>query len=274
MTGGTIKGTIWNEHGTMTLDGIEAETLPVTYATASLIKNNSTLVIDDSDLKLVTNMPSGSQYMSAIDNTNTLTISNSSITTDHTNVAVQINVHLIHNTGTATYNNTTVASNDLTLQDFSSYRSNYGIYNTGTFNFESGTIINKRIYSYALYNDGGTTIIKSGNITAEGTTAYGVYVNNGIVILGEAEPSTSPDYGKATAHVSTTDPYIEGIGSATGIGVKLNTGKLYFYDGKLVGNTSAKPDTATEVEHLYEATNYTDPDTGYEYCILIYMPNN
>jgi hypothetical protein len=171
-----------------------------------------------------------------------------------------------------------------------------GIYNTGTLEYNSGTINVSRGYSYGIYTDGGNTTfhagtvnvagsaasygyyanngattILDGTITATGGNAYGIYVaENGNVTMGEAEPTESEDYGKETAHVSTTAPSISAIGTTSGIGVKKADGKFNYYDGKITGSTAAKPELPTKIEYLYEATNYTD-ENDHQYCILTYM---
>jgi hypothetical protein len=90
--------------------------------------------------------------------------------------------------------------------------------------------------------------------------------------MGEAEPTTSPNYGTANADVSIIAPSVTAIGTNTGIGVKKTEGEFNYYDGIITGNTNAKPELPTKIEYLYQAINHTDGD-GYEYCILEFMRN-
>ena len=122
---------------------------------------------------------------------------------------------------------------------------------------------------YNIYIKNGIINLKSGNILSRGTES--VYIDSGAVTLGEPEPTDSLGYGKDTANVSTTNPYIEAIGTTTGIGIKNVAGRLNYYDGKIVGSTAAKPEVASDIEYLYESIDYTDEETGYKYCILEWM---
>ena len=76
---------------------------------------------------------------------------------------------------------------------------------------------------------------------------------------------------KETANVSTTTPLIQGVGTNTGYGIKIDGGALKYYDGKIIGNTNAMSNLASEVEYMYEVKTYTDSETGYKYCILEWM---
>ena len=88
---------------------------------------------------------------------------------------------------------------------------------------------------------------------------------------GIPEVVGSPTYGRDTADVSITDPFIYAVGTVTGIGVKNAAGSFNYYDGKIMGNTQAKPEIPTKIEYLYEAIDYTDDETGHPYCILEWM---
>ena len=141
----------------------------------------------------------------------------------------------------------------------------YGIYNANNakVNFNSGTL---SIYggreTYGIYSGGSNSNIKmlSGNILVnQAILGYGIYINNGEVILGSQD-------GK----VSITDPSISSICSTTGVGIRKVNGYLKYYDGKILGSTSAKPETTTDVEYGYEARNHKD-ESGNDYCILEYM---
>ena len=119
-----------------------------------------------------------------------------------------------------------------------------------------------------MYSDNANNniTILSGTIDVDSINAYGIYVNNGTVTMGEYDGS-----GTEEVEVSTTDPMVKAVGTTTGIGAKKVNGYLKYYDGKIIGSTNAKPDTTTEVEYNYEVKFYNEADTGYEYCILEYM---
>ena len=51
-------------------------------------------------------------------------------------------------------------------------------------------------------------------------------------------------------------------------GIKKNTGSFYFYDGRLIGNTAAKPEIATSTEYLYETKEELNAEDGNYHCIL------
>ena len=124
---------------------------------------------------------------------------------------------------------------------------------------------------YGIDNTNGTLTMVNGSIDVSGATAYGIYIPNGSVTIGEAEPSDSPNYGTAQANVSTTIPSIRAVGTSSGIGVKRTNGAFNFFDGRIVGSTSAKPDATTLTEHYFSAENeYTETDTGYKMCYPVY----
>ncbi|MBQ4030637.1 MAG: InlB B-repeat-containing protein [Bacilli bacterium] len=138
----------------------------------------------------------------------------------------------------------------------------------------SGNNKSNSYVSYGIYNDSGTSVVKTGTIDVKGATTYGIYINSGEVVFGVPEPTDSINYGGEFADVSTTNPYIESVGTNQGIGVKNNNSRFKYYDGKILGSTSAKPELATDIEYLYEAIDYTDSETGYKYCILEWMRNS
>ena len=127
-------------------------------------------------------------------------------------------------------------------------------------------------YYYGIYNPTGTITLTSGTVKATGKigAAYGIWNDSGTVTIGVPEPTTSQNYGRDTADVSTTNPDIKAIGTNTGIGVKNNTGKVYYYDGKITGSTAAMPEKPAGVEYLYEPKDYQDSN-GYQYRILEWM---
>ena len=178
-----------------------------------------------------------------------------------------------YNSGRLFINNSSIKLNDKT-----NYTNKlYGLYNyglgTATLNNTSIKVTTPKGTAYGLYSheaDSIATILGGAIEAADSTTAYGIYIN-GTVTLGEAESSDSPNYGSEFANVSTEYPLIKGIGTTSGIGVKKVSGYFNYYDGKLVGSTSAKPDATSEVEYDYEVSTYNEEDTGYEYNILEYI---
>ena len=92
--------------------------------------------------------------------------------------------------------------------------------------------------------------MESGSIDVSAKNAYGIYINNenAKFVLGIKDGS-----GLITADMSNTDPEVKAIGTNLGIGVKKINGTLYFYDGKLIGSTYAKPETAQQSETGFEA---------------------
>ena len=228
-----------------------------------------------------------------IDNYGTMNIANSTLTQIISEKSDPI-TQAIGNSGTLELTNTAV---DVHLENATSdNRSATGIHNTGTLEYNSGSIDISRGHSYGIYTDGGTTTfhtgtvniagsaasygyyansgastILDGTITATGGNAYGIYVaKNGNVTMGVAEDSSSAGYGNENADVSITAPNIRAIGTSTGIGVEQVDGIFNYYDGRITGSTSAKPITSTKTEYHYEATFFTDDD-GYNYCYLTYI---
>lgn len=279
MSDSTITGSIDNGSGTMTLNNLDisASTIGFNYYSYFLISNHSTLNADDirATLPLHNAYTNSSSYsFSILYNTGTATIANSTLEAEMSGTKKSSSVHAILNLGgTLNYTNSSATIKALDSITTSS-RSATGIHNTGTVNYNSGSISveHSTNTSYAIYNttENAQVSILSGDLSASGTTAYGIYIDNGEVTLGEAEPTTSPNYGTANANVSTTAPAITAIGSQTGIGIKKNVGKFNYYDGIITGSTEAKPELPTKIEYLYEAKNYTD-DNNHQYCILEYM---
>ena len=159
--------------------------------------------------------------------------------------------------------------------DISSKDKTYGIYSQGgtsTYNSVNITSHSTDYAAFGFYNQAGTATYESGNIDARGSrdTTYGIYIQSGEVTLGIPEDPSSPNYGRDTADVSTTNPDVYAQGT-TGIAVKNAGGKFNYYDGKLMGNTSSMPETPTKVEYLYEPVEHIDNVTDYRYYILEWM---
>ena len=62
-------------------------------------------------------------------------------------------------------------------------------------------------------------------------------------------------------------PVVRAIGTTSGTGIKKLAGGFYFYDGKIIGSTEAKPEIASATEYLHE-TKETQGEDGYFYCVL------
>ncbi|MBR3378004.1 hypothetical protein IKG50_01605, partial [Candidatus Saccharibacteria bacterium] len=155
-----------------------------------------------------------------------------------------VNTYALYNTGTASFIDSHISFNPANLTEGYSPYSAYGIYNTsGTIGFESGSIY------------------------VPNKTAYGIYSETGTITLGVPE-QPGPTYGKEDADVSTTNPDIKAIGTTTGIGVKnANGGKVYYYDGRITGSSSAMPENPTATEYMFDPKDYTD-ENNYHYRIL------
>jgi hypothetical protein len=202
----------------------------------------------------------------AIKNTKNMTIKNNSIIATTITDAYS-NMTNIQNSGSIIIEDSAINATRSRLG-----YTTYGIYNTGTVDNKNTNItIAGSATAYGIYNQSNNVTHKSGSIIITGTTAYGIYINNGEVTAGIPEIVGSPTYGRDTADVSLTDPLIKAVGATTGIGVKNYNGFFNYYDGRLEGNTAAKPEIPTKVEYLYEPFVYNDTETGNEYCILEWM---
>ena len=270
-----------NNGATLTLNNVEIN--------GPVSNNSSTLTLNDLDIN-------GKTY-----NNGTLYLNSVKIDQIIENGAIS----LFHNRGTATIKKTTIEVEDInknstgttiaiqnegtlyvldeseiiaTISDnlTFSYRIVKGINNTNQLFFEDSTLtVNGNIYtseypSFGIYNESGTSTVRTGDITVDGMISYGLYVNTGDLILGIPEPPNSPNYGGEFADVSLTNPHVLSKG-ITGIGVKNAGGHFKYYDGIIIGSTSAKPEVASDIEYLYESFDYIDEDTGYEYSILEWM---
>ncbi|MBR3378369.1 hypothetical protein IKG50_03515 [Candidatus Saccharibacteria bacterium] len=151
----------------------------------------------------------------------------------------------------------------------------YAFYNSGTASFIDSHITfdptnltaNYSPYSaHGIYNTSGTIGFESGSIYVSNKTAYGIYNDTGTITLGVPE-QPGPTYGKEDADVSTTDPDIKAIGSSTGIGVKNASGKVYFYDGRITGSSSAMSENPTATEYMFDPKDDID-ENNYHFRIL------
>ena len=194
----------------------------------------------------------------AINVSGTLNLTNSKIISDFSNIQNSGSIKIINNTGTI--NATNFDTDVYTMnQDIYGIYNNKGTVNLNNYNLNITDNSSNRTL-YGLYNtETGKINFLTGNINLIGAKlAYGLYINNGEIVLG-----------KNDGNVSTTNPTVKAVG-LTGIGSKKINGYLKFYDGKITGSTNAKPETTTEIEYGYEVRNHIDDD-GYEYCILEYM---
>ena len=204
-----------------------------------------------------------SYYDYGLYNNSTGTINSNNLTINLANIDYDYNkpVYGLYNSSTGTVNLTNF---NMTTIDNTNTWTIKGIYNnsTGTINLNNGNVSmtggKETIGLYSQTANGNINFL-SGNISVINTaTSYGAYINNGNITLGTKDEK-----------VDITTPTIKAVGT-TGIGAKKVNGYLKFYDGKITGSTSAKPETTTEVEYGYEVHNYTD-ENGYDYCILEYM---
>ena len=208
----------------------------------------------------------------AIDNSGELTLKDSTATQLYYGFNSDIN-YLVRTTGgKLTVDGSTLLS-DQSNNTGNANLAHYGIHSANSIvNITDSDITVEKAKGYGVMNDNGTVFIDTTDISINSTESYGIYNNTGEVTLGEAEPTDSGNWGKATASVSTTDPNIKAVGTSNfGIGVKNISGRFNYYDGRITGSTQAMPETPTNVEYKYEPRFDTDGD-GYQYCILIWLP--
>ena len=154
-----------------------------------------------------------------------------------------------------------------------SYNSKYA---GGVYSLEGSPILNNvsinvhdsEEVTYGFYSEGGEITIETGSIHASGNIAYGAYITRGSVVLGIEDGR-----GTEAADVSTTNPYIEAIGTTTGIGISQGNGLFKFYDGYIIASTAPRldGDITTATDKNYQVVTKTDGLTGYNYCILEFM---
>ncbi len=249
----TINGYVYNNgNATLTISNSTIVKNSTKNSTEYAINNPGKIVLEDTSVSLYIK-DTGTTYAYAINNNNS-----------NSNLVIK-------------------GDSEVKLIDENDHRVSYGygINNSGNVTIEKADIVVDNSHStnntYGLYNGGGMTVFKTGSIQAYGRTAYGIYINSGTVTLGIPEIVGSPTYGRDTADVSLTNPYIFAKGASipnqtvSGVGVKNIGGSFNYYDGKIMGSTSAKPEIPTKIEYLYEAIDYTDDETGHPYCILEWM---
>ena len=265
----TIAGLV-NNAGPLTInrsqiikDGTNAPSVMTLAANTTNVINNSVISSTTSNSNYVESAP-----RAVINNAGSLELNSSTLSMKITG-SNNFQSRTLYNNGVAIMRGTTTVSVDAheAVRD-----GLYGsaIYNEGTFTIESGSVVAHRTDSRGIHNNAGTITIKDVDVNVTGDMAYGIYVAGGTVIMGEAEPTNSADYGKATAHVSLTNPSIRATGATSGIGVKKTAGAFNYYDGIITANTAAEPEPPTNVEYLFEPATHTDGDSN-QYVILEYM---
>lgn len=185
---------------------------------------------------------------------------------------------ILNQQGNVTISNSTLTNN----RNYYSSSKYTTVYNAGgtvtatdsTFIVDITNSHNATSTIYGIYNASGYFYLKSGTVITRGEAkySYGIYVDYGIVTIGEAESPDSPNYGLETADVSTTDPLIKaetGSQQSRGIMIKNSSCKVYFYDGKIMGKTYSMQQQPTGTEYLYE-TKATTED-GYKVLTLEWM---
>ena len=281
-TDSTFDGYTRIANGTFSFaDGVLEKTTASSY-NRPLVYNSGNTTITNTPLSLTQiGNSAGEQYASIIINTNTLTLDNTAITNKLDYDAYYHESRIIANSGTININNATISQEyGAPHYNYTNNGTTYGIYNTGTVNYTDSTITIGRINAYGIYAESGNVNIKSGTVFANGATnSFGLWVKNGTITLGEAEPEDSINYGTANAVVSTESPLIQAYGATNGIGITLEAGNFNFYDGKIVQNSTIGPAvqadhaskaTITNVEYLYQPETHTD-DEGHTYFILEFM---
>ena len=146
------------------------------------------------------------------------------------------------------------------------------IVDNGNVIVESSTIdVKAGTNAYGINQSSGTSTVKSGIIKSSGVDTYGIKATGGTTTLGEAE--TDPDkIGTENADVSITEPHIEANGTTTGIGISFGESTFNYYDGIIIGSTSARVsgEIPKTTEKDYHIVNHTDTENNRYYCILEY----
>lgn len=197
------------------------------------------------------------------------------------------------------YNDTTHDStiSNITVKSFNSSEYDYAIYNNkGNLTIDHGTInmydsieskgvyantseaitiskeVNYNIHdvtkAYGAYINEGTITLETGTINVSATSeAIGINITSGIANLGIYDGS-----GTDSANVSITNPLIQAV-APNGVGVSMGNGTFNYYDGKIVGSTTARAlgDIISETEKNYQVITLVDEETTYKYCILEFI---
>ena len=275
ITDSTISGPVVNKAGKATFlrssishGGNNVRNIIQNSGTGEMIFDDSTVTLTHDTLTCYQCVGSNSL---AITNSNKMTIKDSTITETFAGENSDSN-YTIRSTGSElNIDNSTITSH---TNGNSLYNYRYAIHTSSNTTINDSTISIDDGSAYGIYNTSSSILITGTSLidaTGNYNDSYGIYNESGNITLGVAEPSTSPDWGKDTADVSTTNPAVRGISSnGTGTGIKSVSGGLYFYDGRITGSTTAMPDTPAGVEYVYEPRFYTDAD-NYQYTILVWM---
>lgn len=238
------NGQIYNSGSNLSMTGVTA-TVPSNghspLDTFITVGASDTLTIDSSNIS-VTGVGSYGVGGRTINSAGTVNIANS------TTISQTNGQHIIYNNASTSV--LTIADSNLSLNTTSGYVSGVGI-----------------------DNPSGTVTMPTGSITISNYRyATGINSGSGVVTLGVAEPSDSPDRGQATAHVDNTNPSIRAIGTINGTGISFDSGQVYFYDGIATGTTTAINKDPSVIEYLWRVKYDTDGD-GYHYMIQEYAQN-
>ena len=240
----TIGGEKTTNSGTLIINNYSTLNCYVISNSGTLSGNNSTF-----------NITKNGGTIHYIENTSTGNMTLNSSTVNATNTRI-----IAINSGTLNINSTNITSTGANANDRD------GINNSGTLNFNSSKLyVTTSNTSRGVYSTGGVTSIKDTEIKiSNAKNAYGVYVENGAVFIGELEDPLD---------VSTTSPIITAIGSTAGIGIKKTSGQVYFYDGIITGSTEAIPEAPTDIPNRYRIVLQSVPnDNNYDVRILEYVP--
>ena len=237
--------------------------------TNASITNEGNLEVTSTNIynSTVTNGVDGTLTMDTIIQTNnsnysTKIIQNKGTMTLTNYNATGIDGTIFDNSGTASLTN---FNGTLTKTNTGSYDV-FGIKNTGSLTFNSGTIeVERGASSYGIYNTNGIFDIISGTIDVKNTPiAYGIYVTGGVVTIGVDENPSN---------VSTTNPSVNAAGTTTGIGIKKTSGQTNYYDGVITGSTEAIPEAPTDIPNRYRIVLQPVPNPdNYDVRILEYVP--
>ena len=256
--------------------------------TSRAILNNGTLTSTRSTYNANhVNNNQRSKYLVGIENYGILTSNYDTMNTSHgrtsagvynssTNAVVINNITVNNSNSNESYGirhqsgeNTSINGGEVTVtgnnNGFGLYV-NSGLITTGnvTYKAENSTGISR-----GAYLNGGTLNFESGSAIGIGApTSYGIQLNTGTINLGVEDGR-----GTDSAEVSTEYPYVKGIGTTTGIGLSMGNATFNYYDGKLVGSTSARglTDITSNTEKNYQVINGEEEETGYKYCILEFI---
>ena len=267
----TMNSSIQNYSSTITANG-SVFNYSILNAGTFTLQNNSTLngvISQNSGTLSAINSTINSSSDRVIYNSGTMNINNTNVNVDRDYGDSRI----FNNNGTLNITNGSTISGGASTTG-ASYM---GIYSYGSGNAtieDSNIILNSRSNVYGVYVDSTNShvTIKTGNIEVTGSTSYGAYLSAGTFTMGEVE--VGEHSGTEDADVSQTNPKVQSIGRAQGIGVKHNNANFEFYDGIVWGSKYSKPDITTLVELNYEVTTYVDMDNGYEYSVLEFMKHD